>query len=116
MFIGGALVTLFGQSHPDLTQLSMIACASGFFINAAIVGLYAIFAQAFPTEVRAGGTGFVIGLGRGGAALGPIVAGFLFQSGQTLQTVAIIMAMGSIFAAVSLIFLGSMKAKSAPAS
>jgi len=110
MLIGGALVTLFGQSHADLTQLSMIACVAGFFINAAIVGLYAIFAHAFPTEVRAGGTGFVIGVGRGGAALGPIIAGFLFESGQSLQTVAIIMAMGSIFAAVALFLLSARRA------
>lgn len=107
MLVGGALVTLFGQSHADLTRLSMIACVAGFFINAAIVGLYAIFANAFPTEVRAGGTGFVIGVGRGGAALGPIVAGFLFESGQSLQTVAIIMAMGSIFAAAALFLLSA---------
>ncbi len=106
MFVGGSLVTLFGQVGPDLQQLSIIACSAGFFINAAIVGLYAIFAHAFPTEVRAGGTGFVIGVGRGGAALGPVVAGFLFESGYGLSMVAIFMALGSIFAALALIFLG----------
>lgn len=111
MFIAGAMVTLFGQGHGDLNQLSLIAGVAGFFTNAGIVGLYALFAHAFPTEVRAGGTGFVIGVGRGGAALGPIIAGFLFQSGQGLQTVAIIMAMGSIFAAAALIFMGSGKAQ-----
>lgn len=106
MLLGGAMVTLFGSGQTALLQLSIIACIAGFFTNAAIVGLYAIFAHAFPTEVRAGGTGFVIGVGRGGAALGPIIAGFLFQSGHGLQVVAIVMAMGSIFAAAALIFLG----------
>ena len=115
MLFAGTLVTLFGQGHGDLTQLSLIACVAGFFTNAAIVGLYAIFAHAFPTEVRAGGTGFVIGVGRGGAALGPIIAGFLFQSGQSLQVVAIIMAMGSILAAIALLFLGAGKTKEAHA-
>ncbi|PQA86953.1 MFS transporter [Hyphococcus luteus] len=109
MLFGGALVTLFGQASADLAQLSLIACVAGFFTNAAIVGLYAIFALAFPTEVRAGGTGFVIGVGRGGAALGPIIAGFLFESGFSLELVAVFMAMGSIFAAAALFLLPSKK-------
>ena len=40
---------------------------------------YAMFAQAFPTQLRASGTGLVIGFGRGGAALGPVCAGILFS-------------------------------------
>ena len=70
-----------------------------------MVGLYALFAQGFPTEVRAGGTGFAIGVGRGGAALGPIIAGLLFEAGAGLQVVAIIMGSGSLMAAVALLFL-----------
>ncbi len=80
-----------------------------FFTNGAIVGLYAIFAHAFPTGVRAGGTGFVIGVGRGGAALSPIVAGALFQAGSGLQTVALIMALGSALGALALMLLGPPK-------
>lgn len=114
MVVAGCLVTLFGQVKADLTQLALVACAAGFFTNAAIVGLYAIFADAFPTEVRAGGTGFVIGLGRGGAALGPIVAGFLFQSGQSLAVVALVMALGSIVAAAALLFLPRARDAAAP--
>jgi len=37
-----------------------------------------LIAQAFPTHVRASGTGFAIGVGRGGSVLAPIIAGFLF--------------------------------------
>jgi hypothetical protein len=64
-----------------------------------------MFAQSFPTAVRAGGTGFVIGVGRGGAALGPIVAGFLFARGAGLPTVAVLMALGSLVAAAALLAL-----------
>ncbi|MFC2953462.1 MFS transporter [Marinicaulis aureus] len=113
MLFGGAMVTLFGQAPADLAKLSIIACVAGFFTNAAIVGLYAIFAHAFPTEVRAGGTGFVIGVGRGGAALGPIIAGFLFKSGYGLEIVAVIMAAGSICAALALVFLGRAREQAA---
>lgn len=92
----------FGQGPADLLRLSITAAVGGFFTNAAVVGLYAMFAQSFPTPVRAGGTGFAIGFGRGGAALGPIAAGLLFAAGGSLGVVAVIMASGSLLAAAAM--------------
>jgi len=99
MLLSSAMVILFGRSAPDLNELSLLCAAAGFFTNGVIIGLYAIFAQAFPTHVRAGGTGFAIGIGRGGSVLAPITAGFLFKWGYPLPTVAIYMALGSLIAA-----------------
>jgi benzoate transport len=98
-------VTVFGRTPPDLQQLSTICLLAGFCANAAIVGLYAIIAQAFPTHVRAFGTGFTIGVGRGGGVLAPIIAGFLFTAGYGLPTVALIMALGSLLSAGMLVLL-----------
>lgn len=105
MVMATALVALFGRSAPDLVQLSILAAVAGSATNAAVVGLYAIFAEAFPTEVRASGTGFVIGVGRGGAALSPIIAGLLFANGAPLPTVALMMGFGSIIAAIAILLL-----------
>jgi MFS family permease len=99
------MVVMFGRTAPDLTQLSMICLLAGFCTNGAIVGLYAIFAHAFPTHVRAFGTGFAIGVGRGGAALAPFLAGLLFVAGYNLPNVALLMAMGSLVAAGVLLVL-----------
>lgn len=108
--VGGfGTVALFGQGQADLSELALVAGAAGFFTNAAIVGLYALFALAYPTAVRATGTGFVIGVGRGGAALGPIIGGYLFQFGFGLPIVALGMAAGSLFALVVLLFLPSQR-------
>lgn len=97
------MVALFGASGVrSLGGLAALACASGLFTNSAIVGLYTIFARAFPTHVRATGTGFVIGVGRGGAALSPILAGYLFAAGLPLAGVAIVLALGSLVAAFAL--------------
>lgn len=99
------MVAVFGLGQSDLSQLSLIAAAVGFCTNAGVVGLYAIIAQSFPTVVRGGGTGFVIGVGRGGAALGPIVAGQLFSAGWSLLFVAFAMGLGSLLAAAALLAL-----------
>jgi hypothetical protein len=44
----------------------------------------------------------VIGVGRGGATLAPVVAGFLFVAGATLPTVAAVMGAGSLLGAMLL--------------
>ena len=113
MAMNAAAIMLFGRTPDDLTTLTWLAIAVGFFGNAAISGMYSIVAYAFPTHVRATGTGFVIGVGRGGAVLSPWLAGFLFDPTQELKVlpvdklpwVAIVMAMGSLLAAASLLFL-----------
>jgi benzoate transport len=98
-------VTAFGFTAPELTQLGAVCFVAGFMTNAGIVGMYAIFAHAYPTYLRATGTGFAIGVGRGGSVLAPIIAGYLFNGGLERPTVSAIMALGSLFAAGVLLFL-----------
>ena len=99
------MVAVFGLGQTDLTQLSFICAATGFFTNAGVVGIYGILARAFPTHLRATGTGFAIGAGRAGAMVAPIAAGYLFQAGHSLEFVAIAMSAGSLIAAAALWFL-----------
>ena len=99
MLCGSIAVGVFGQGLASLTALSINAAVAGLFTTGATAGLYAIFAQSFPTSLRASGTGFAIGIGRGGAALGPIVAGLLFAAGWPLSWVAPFMACGCLVAA-----------------
>jgi len=104
--VGSAImVTVFGHATASLGQLSLAAGAAGFFANAAVVCLYALMAEIFPVQLRAGGTGFVIGVGRGGAAIAPVIAGALFGAGFGLAQVALCMALGSVVAALALLRL-----------
>ena len=103
MLTSTGLVIAFGQGQRDLTTLSLIAAVAGFATNAGVVGLYALVAQAFPTALRATATGFVIGVGRGGSALAPALAGLLFAAGYGLAVVAALMALGSLVAAFALL-------------
>jgi len=102
LLLATTMVILFGTGFDNLLQLSLISAAVGFFTNSGVVGIYAILAQVYPASTRATGTGFAIGMGRGGSVLAPILAGFLFAAGQGLQTVSIIMGLGSTFAAVAI--------------
>jgi MFS family permease len=101
--LAGIAVAIYGQSPPDIQILSLLSACAGFMTNAVVVGSYALMAEIFPVNLRAGGTGFIIGVGRGGAAMGPIIAGFLFTAGWSLAGVATAMAAGSIIAAIAFI-------------
>ena len=100
--VSTAMVVLFGHQQASLAGMSLVCALTGFCTNGGIVGLYAVLARAFPTDLRATGSGFAIGTGRSGAMLAPIVAGLLFQAGFGLQVVALIMSGGSLAAAVCL--------------
>ena len=105
LLFSAAFVALFGQTAADLDQMSLLAASAGFFTNAGMVGMYALCVEAFPTHARAFGTGFVIGIGRVGAVVSPILAGFLFSADLGLPMVSVVMGMGSLLAIVALFFL-----------
>ena len=102
LLLATTMVILFGTGFDNLYQLSLVSAAVGFFTNSGVVGLYAILAQVYSASTRATGSGFAIGTGRGGSVLAPILAGLLFAAGQGLQTVSIIMGLGSTLAAVAI--------------
>ena len=105
MIATGIMLTLFGRTDPDLNMLKAVAFVLGFFVFAAVVGLYATLARVYPTYARATGTGFVIGLGRIGGMLGPAAGGALMVWGLDRPSIAATMAMGSVLAAVAMLTL-----------
>ena len=106
LVLAAVMVTLFGRVHSDIAGLSVAAALAGFCTNACVSGYYALLAHSFPAKNRAAGTGMVIGVGRGGSAMGPVIAGFLFAAGFGLQSVALVMGAGSFISALVLIYLG----------
>ncbi|QJU58057.1 MFS transporter [Sphingomonas sp. AP4-R1] len=105
MLASVVMVTLFGRMTDGIGELSAIAAVAGFCTNAGVVAIYALVARAFPVGVRASATGFIIGVGRGGSALAPALAGLLFAAGYALPSVAVLMALGSLVAACAILLL-----------
>lgn len=95
------MVNVFANGPANLPVLIVLAGMMGFCINAAGVGFYTLLAHSYPTHVRGTGTGFVIGVGRAGAAMGPAIGGMLFAQGMTLPQVALLLATGSLIAALA---------------
>lgn len=78
--------------------------AMGFTINGAIAGFYASMAAAYPTHLRAAGTGWGLGVGRLGAVLAPPVGGLLLAQGVPESTVYALVGVPMLLAAVAIWF------------
>ena len=107
LLIGAVAVAAFGLGRETLDGWQWATILTGFFTNAAISGYYAAFARGFPAYARATGTGFVLDIGRLGAAGSPIIAGALFTllGNSELLTVSVIMAMGSVISLLLFLML-----------
>jgi MFS family permease len=101
MLLAAFMIAFFGEIGGSISRLTIVAALAIFFANAGVVGLYALFAGAFPVEMRAAATGLVIGAGRGASSLAPVAVGVLFAAGASLSLVSLIMAGGSLVAAVA---------------
>lgn len=106
------LVVSFGFGRTTLAGWTLAVLMVGLFTNSAIVGFYSAWAIAYPTHIRATGTGFALSVGRGGAALSPYLAGLLFANNLGLLKVSIIMSAGSL---VALLLFSMMDLKDAEA-
>jgi predicted MFS family arabinose efflux permease len=105
--LGVVATAYFGVGQSSLGGWRMAAFFAMFSTNAAIVGYYSAFALGFPAHARATGTGFVLGVGRLGAAGSPIIAGYLFSllGSDQLLAVSTIMAMGSVVSIILFLLL-----------
>lgn len=94
--LAAVMVCYFGLGQTSLAAWTIVVIAVGLFANSAVVGFYAAWAAAYPTHIKATGTGFALTVGRGGAALSPILAGGLFSAQLGLLGVSVMMAAGSL--------------------
>ncbi|MDO5947739.1 MULTISPECIES: MFS transporter [Burkholderia cepacia complex] len=77
-------VAAFGYVGSSLTLLTAVMVVATFCNQATNTLLIIIFIESFPASIRAGRLGIVMGVGRGGAALSPIIAGALLNQGYPL--------------------------------
>ncbi len=75
-------VVLLAFSPPTLALSGLAGLAAGTFVSSTPTALYALSSDFYATAMRATGLGAVIGVGRIGAILGPLLAGALLAHGR----------------------------------
>ena len=77
MLMGGLSLAVLSRPGLPIAVLLMVALLAGFAISGGQVGINALTAICYPTQLRATGIGASLGVGRVGAILGPALAGAL---------------------------------------
>lgn len=108
--ISGALLALYVVARPENAIVLYIfwACIS-FTLSGGYAGLFAVAADAYPAEIRTTGVGWCIGVGRSGAVVSPIIAGYLVARGWDMYSLFLVLALPAILLAAFLI--GSLRSK-----
>ena len=100
------LMLIFGFFKGSILVLILFGLI-GFGIQGGFIGMYAVAAKLYPTQVRTTGVGWAIGLGRLGAVIGPIVGGLLIGMGLSMTTNFIIFAIPTIISGVAILFINN---------
>jgi MFS transporter, AAHS family, 4-hydroxybenzoate transporter len=106
--IAGLAVAAIGEPGLSLPLLYLVVFAAGICIVGAQPALNALASTLYPTEIRATGVGWSLGVGRAGAIVGPVVAAQLVAlnwSSQTLFLAASVPASFSCIVIVGLAFV-----------
>lgn len=84
----------------DFNTLFVVAFV-GFFSHASMIALYATTPTLYPSEIRATGTGWAIGLSRLGAVFGPWLTGQLLEQGWDPSSIYPVFGIPTLLAALA---------------
>lgn len=108
MLLAFASITLLGFLT-DLTLMLVVGAVIGFGLIGTVSGLYATYPVIFPPSVRTTGAGIVIGVGRVGGIISPIVAGYMIEAGVSPKVYCFVLALPLVFAVVLLRMIHELK-------
>lgn len=77
---GWVLVAFILSTNFPVLMLAL-GVAVGMLLNGCVTGMYTITPQSYPFQLRSTGVGIALGVGRIGAIMGPLVVGYLVDSG-----------------------------------
>lgn len=72
-------IVVFGFM-PNLTLMLVLGAVIGFGLIGTVSGLYSTYPVIFPPTVRTTGSGIVIGVGRIGGIISPVIAGYMINA------------------------------------
>lgn len=110
LLVTAVLMILFGFFKGSSLILVLFGLI-GFGVQGGFVGMYAVAARMYPTEIRSTGVGLAMSSGRLGGIAGPLLGGFLIGAGMSMATSFIIFAIPTLIAGIATLMLKSSEIK-----
>ena len=99
----GVFVCLVGFSTHSLVLMGVMVFIAGTIMNGAQSSMPALAAGFYPTQGRATGVAWMLGLGRFGGILGAFSGAFLMQAEFSFQTIFTLLAIPALLSALALL-------------
>jgi AAHS family 4-hydroxybenzoate transporter-like MFS transporter len=104
-FAATLAVTLIGVAAPNVAATMLFVFLSGFFGLGSYAGFTVVAASAYPVRVRSAGLGWVLSIGKAGAAGGPLAAGTALALEMPLVGIYLIAAAAGLVAAGAILLI-----------
>ena len=104
------LMVIFGFFKGSAIVLVLFGLI-GFGVQGGFVGLYAVAARFYPTEIRSTGVGFAMSAGRVGGIVGPLLGGLLIGAGLSMTANFMIFAVPTLLAGIATFMIKSKEIK-----
>ena len=97
---------IFGQWHTPVETYYAVLFAIGFFQQTGNGAMYALVTQVYSAEMKTTGMGWAVGIGRGGAILGPAAGGLALTAGMSVSSMFILFSLPLVITAACALALG----------
>ena len=104
--LGGTCILLLGAFSLESSLLAVGVAAAGFCMSGAQTGLNAFAPGYYPTESRATGVSWMLGIGRFGAIFGSLIGGAVLSMGLSLPLLFTILGLPAFIAAMAILTNG----------
>jgi len=84
LVLAGVAMLVFGSVKMSVPMTLAVAFLIGVTLQGGYNGIWPLAASVYPSERRATGIGWAIGIGRSGAVIGPLIGGYLMAANTPL--------------------------------
>jgi predicted MFS family arabinose efflux permease len=102
--LAAVTLVIFGVMPPQPIPLLAMAGITTFFVVGAYTGLFLVSMVMYPPRIQNTGVGYVVGFGRIGAIIGPMIGGFLLSAGFTRMDTYVVFSVIAVIPAVTMFF------------
>jgi AAHS family 4-hydroxybenzoate transporter-like MFS transporter len=103
---GAGLLLYVGRGFGSLIELEVCVFLAGLFMSGALSSMNTLAAAFYPTQCRASGVSWMLGIGRFGGILGAMGGGWLLSAGWGISEIFIILAIPALIAGLALAYKG----------
>ncbi|MBT2187315.1 MFS transporter [Sphingobium nicotianae] len=112
--LAAVCLIIFGIQPPDPVPLLLMAGLTNFFVVGAYTGLFLVAVVMYPPASANTGLGFIVGFVRVGAAVGPMLGGFLLSAGFGRMDTYVVFSAIAIVPALTMFLAARLAARRRP--